>query len=409
MYPLQLEFLTDDEKVIQLCRQYWQCDESCKFPLTVAQLAKEYGLKSGDVSNLVYTNCNAYSDNKICPVCSEPTIFQNRTDYQQQCRWPSKAQVCTECQEKEAKRVRDEQAALLEQKRRIINERFSIVSRAVNIQELSLEDAVYLLSFIRATGSEDFSYFGPLEHTTNKLSPLASYDYEIISHLCGKYIFFHPDSSPEAFEFVDGEPLSGYTYKVKWLLLTGKDIEKTRQAITAIENAFRTQEDWPPKWHEQKLALWKKVALEECLEYFKLVLEEHHLPFKPGEKTELTITNLLEQFSTAQVCSMIWSSVKNAVAFNVRQQVTKIHAANTVIGRMQSYAERAIAEGWTVKPSHRDFRCPQSIVSQVLFNTALKIGDKGFFERSHVANSDGSGAESDNAGADMPIAVEQSS
>ncbi len=54
------------------------------------------------------------------------------------------------------------------------------------------------------------------------------------------------------------------------------------------------------------------------------------------------------------------------------------HAANTVPGSIQRMTEKAIAEGWDVKPFRRDFRAPQSVLSQVLFTKVLKLPDGGF-------------------------------
>lgn len=41
-------------------------------------------------------------------------------------------------------------------------------------------------------------------------------------------------------------------------------------------------------------------------------------------------------------------------------------------------SERAIAENWEIKPFGRNYKCPQAIISEVLYNTALKLGDEGF-------------------------------
>ncbi len=62
----------------------------------------------------------------------------------------------------------------------------------------------------------------------------------------------------------------------------------------------------------------------------------------------------------------------------MRERTSKTHAANIVPGAVQRMADRAIAEGWDIKPYNRDFRAPQSMVSEIFFNTALKIGEQGF-------------------------------
>ena len=107
-------------------------------------------------------------------------------------------------------------------------------------------------------------------------------------------------------------------------------------------------------------------------------MSEHGFSFNPGEKTLLVLNNLLEEFSVSQAYNLIWRAAKDAAAFYIREHVSKEHAANTVVGSIQRQFERARAEGWKIKPYGRDRRCPQSMVSQVLFNTALPLGDDGF-------------------------------
>lgn len=49
-------------------------------------------------------------------------------------------------------------------------------------------------------------------------------------------------------------------------------------------------------------------------------------------------------------------------------------------GYLQGAGERAVAGGWDVKRFGRDFTCPQSAISKVLFDAVLRIGDRGFNE-----------------------------
>jgi len=120
------------------------------------------------------------------------------------------------------------------------------------------------------------------------------------------------------------------------------------------------------------------MALWECIEYLIFTLAEHRLELNPGEKTLEMFSHLLERYSVSQIYSFIWRASKDAAAFYVRERVTKQHAANTVVGTIQRMAEKADAEGWEVKGYRRDFRLPQSLMSEVLYNAVLKIGSAGF-------------------------------
>ena len=177
--------------------------------------------------------------------------------------------------------------------------------------------------------------------------------------------------------FENDIPNRFYIDRVQWPLLTGNNLNETRLTIANTEKALKSEE-WPEHWIDAWLPLWKKIAMYECLEYLEIVLQEHSLPFNPGEKTTLVLENVLEDFSVGQTYNLIWRAGKDAAAFYLRERVPKPHAANTVVGNIQRQAERALAEGWDIKQYRRDRRCPQSVVSKVLFDTALQIGDKGF-------------------------------
>src|SRR5262249_52948054 len=139
-----------------------------------------------------------------------------------------------------------------------------------------------------------------------------------------------------------------------------------------------TSDDWPANWHADSEELHRIVALQECLQYMRLIMREHGFEPKIGEKTLLVLKTALANFSIGQVYNFLWRAARDAAAFYVREGISKAHAANIVPGSIQRMAERARAEGWQVKTYRRDFRAPQSQLSQVLFTMALQLPDGGF-------------------------------
>ena len=383
MPELQLTFLTEDTKSIDICNHYWAVDTDLKFKHSVASVTNTFGLKSNQVSKLVAEYCNAHFENFTCEICDKPYIFSNRSDFQRWQRYPNNLWVCSDCKQAEQQRKIEEQKVLQQQKQFIIGEEFALEKRqrAIEINSLSLEDAVYLLSFIRLGASENLDIVKAFESTSKLLAPSQEYSYEIIKQLFqNNLIFVHPDSPPEAFVFDGIKIPQFYTGYVMWALpIVDFTSENSIELVTTLEEMFRTM-DWPDNWHAQWPALWQRIALEESLEYLLMSLEDHGFSFTPGEKTILVLKNVLAGFSVSQAYNMIWRAARDAAAFYVRENVPKKHAANTVVGSIQRYAERAKAEGWEVKKYGRDRRCPQSLISQVLFNTVLQIGDDGFNE-----------------------------
>ena len=51
-----------------------------------------------------------------------------------------------------------------------------------------------------------------------------------------------------------------------------------------------------------------------------------------------------------------------------------------MVGACQRYADNARTKGYTLIPFKRNFNLPRSMISYVLFDVILKIGERGFTE-----------------------------
>jgi hypothetical protein len=376
---VRLEFLTDDENLIQLCTLYWQVDQEGNFACKVADLARNFGFSTNELGKRVKNSCKALSTANFCDECKAAYVYSSRADLQNLLRYSTFSWLCEDCTKRKEDREKAEQAALIVQKRKLLQQIFSLDQvEEVDAKTLALGDIVYLISFVRLGAAEDFSFISPLGSITDLLSPRKHLDYDILKRLYKRgLLFVHPASDIDAFNF-EGKDFKSFDLdKVFWVIPAGMNGISTQRFIADAEDMLKTKE-WPDVWCEEAYILWKQIALEECLQYLEMVLEEHRLPFNPGEKTHLMFSQLLEEYSVAQAYNFIWRAAKDAAAFYQRGGVNKQHAANTVVGAIQRQAEHALSEGWEVKSYRRDFRCPQSMISQVLFNTALQMGDIGF-------------------------------
>lgn len=262
-----------------------------------------------------------------------------------------------------------------------VNEEYlSNCKEGLVVTEMSFSQAVYLLSVIRSGASEDLEYIIPHEYYEIPLSPCESYDEEILMQLYrADLLFVHPGSNKhENVIVVKGDPPSFrfYPLDVHWLIQL-VDLKKPEKTIEELEKILSAKK-WPASWSSEVNALRTRIALEESLQYLRYVLSEHGFNFNVGEKTTQTVKSLLNDFSVAQIYNFCWRAAKDAAAFYLRSRVPKKQAANIVPGAIQRMFEKAIVEGWEVKPFQRNFNVPQCMVSQVLYNTTLKIGDEGF-------------------------------
>ena len=389
MSLIQLEFLTSDDNTIQTCMRYWALDEQGNFTYKLTDLANSQNLSSRELSKFVGQNCRALSTTYVCSGCGTPYVYKNRSDFQQWTRYHRDTWLCDTCIEQERARQKALQIAEEERQRAFINTTFSSVEKTpVDLSQLTFAHAIYLLSLVRLAASEDFSHIIPLRLTTESLAPTENFTYEVIRQLFQhKLIYISPQSPIGAFVFENSDIERFYLDKVSWELPISSKSQTSHGLIEELETVFR-DEDWPESWRNEWRALWKKIALQECLQYLEVGLNEHGLSLNPGEKTYLVLNGALEQYSVAQVYNMIWRAVRDAAAFYLRERVPKQHAANTVIGSIQRQADRAKAEGWDLKPYRRDFRCPQSMISRVLFDTALQIGERGFNSPPGALNED---------------------
>lgn len=96
---------------------------------------------------------------------------------------------------------------------------------------------------------------------------------------------------------------------------------------------------------DEALELWKEIAVAECIEYLQYQLDKVNFEFTPGEKTYKTFEIILNDFSVSQIYGIIWRSVADASKLYLEKGISKKHAANSVIGACERYAERAKING----------------------------------------------------------------
>jgi hypothetical protein len=237
-----------------------------------------------------------------------------------------------------------------------------------------MREAVFFTAYARIGAAEDLSYFVPLELIKEPLSPRGAMDVDIglaLLRSSARLLEVHPGSRVEAFAWdAEDAPKTFYVSKVHWLV-PGGDVPRV---LRELDDRLEASREAVIDDSAQIAKLWEEIAVEEVLEYLAVALDDHNLPFTPGDTTRLVIASTLEHFSVAQVFGFVWRAAKDAAAFQARGHARQ-HAANTVTGSIQRQADRARSEGWNVKPFRRDRRCPQSEVSRVFSSLVLHADD----------------------------------
>lgn len=408
MSPISLEFRTTDDRVRQLCEHYWEISPHGEFARRVRDVAKDFGLKQSRLIPLINESCTA---RVTCTHGNESPSFRTRTEFAQyrsgqgsgagwgchQCLQKvadvlyadSVAAYERQCEQRATEAAQKTDAELLEReklaardqrRRHAIEAIFANPSRMREPADplgFELKHAVWFLSLVRLGAAEDLSFIGPLESFTGPLSGNRNQDIKILTSLyrCG-FIHIDPESPLDAFKFVEDETDVFYIDKVQWVLSDKEHAGYARALFADLELIFR-EKRWASRWHDDLLQLWRDVALQDCLDFLRAELEKYGFPSEPEEKTLLVLRDALDDFSPGHVFNMIWNATGRAAAFCRKEGVTIQHAANTVPGAIQRHADGARMGGWNMKSFVRNQRYPQPMVSQVLFDVVLQIGEDG--------------------------------
>ena len=294
-----------------------------------------------------------YERDLYCPICGHKP-------FQAHCR-------CKNCLE-------EEQLLRIEQLKQI-QEVYSRPRTPVDFSSLSFRNKVFLGTLCRALLKENLYEIAPYSGAEVILAPTDDLRTKIYSDLIHTQIIaVSPQSPLEAFP-TDSEdfPNTFYTYKVTYFL--NLVFPKNKQDLfTEILNPSYYSADYA----DEALELWKEIAVAECIEYLQYQLDKVNFEFTPGEKTYKTFEIILNDFSVSQIYGIIWRSVADASKLYLEKGISKKHAANSVIGACERYAERAKINGWDLTQYNRIKDIPQSTLSLFYFNRVLRIGDMGF-------------------------------
>lgn len=256
-----------------------------------------------------------------------------------------------------------------------INKIFGVVKEQIEFESLSFIEKVYLGVLCRAYLCEDLFEIRSTCENNIVLAPSNDLSCEIYNNLIGaKVIKVSPLSPINAFVFDENNSPEEYN---KYQVFYNLNLVFTPSA-DELFNKILNPSYYSSKHRDDALLLWKKIALAECIEYLKYSLNKIGFRFSPGKKTYITFDILLNDFSTSQIYGIIWKAVADASKLYLEKSLSKQHAANTVIGACERYAERTKIKNWELVKYKRVRDLPQSILSLFFFNRVLGIGEKGF-------------------------------
>ncbi|MBF2182794.1 MULTISPECIES: hypothetical protein [Staphylococcus] len=381
----------DKQQVLDLIKRYYDNEK-------INDLLKEYKIKTTN-SNLIRILPGVWSSD-LCEYCEErfviplsPKSDNNSLDEGNKtcsnCNHNPNSYFCdcVNCKEKREKERLEEierQDRLDQEKQEYLNN-FLSEDNWVKVQEdeLDVEDRLYLAVILKGALSENTMYLEPLKDVANNLAPTKEFEVELIKTLTGKDLIIpHKISDINNFEieFKDEERQSASVshgiYEVSYRInIEPMDLdydEMIKRLMYPSPELFS---------NEFCYEMWKKISFYESMQYLLYQMNEVGYSFNPGKKTYAVLEQLLESFSVSQVYNIIFRAVANSTTRYQSGKITKIHAQNSVIASCEMQGQRAIAENWELKGYNRIRELPESLLSQVLFNSIMQISALGFYEK----------------------------
>lgn len=321
-----------------------------------------------------------------CTVCGSP--IATRLKSRSRMTFAKDAVKCSQCEHIEFAHCRCEHCLRVKKEsdeihqatmKVLINEychSFSPKPKISHVQDISLQTAVALLSLVRTCHPNEDGTFKSITKNLLPYAPRSSLLSEKLVYLLDKEIISpSASSSVSAFSVHDGKIDSFNMLDVDWKI----NCVNPELLISQIENCGLSGV-WPKFWCHEVDTLRLELALAECQEFYEFCLDQRRLPYTNGPAINNMLLNLLRDHSVAQCYRIIWSGATASSDFKARNQVSATHAMNYMAGACLRWADKSRTEGWPVVAFRRNFNLPRSMLSYVLYDVMLKIGEKGFNE-----------------------------
>lgn len=185
-----------------------------------------------------------------------------------------------------------------------------------------------------------------------------------------------PGSPPDAFTLHDHRVTRVDYERLAWRVC----LPKPRAFAPNIEQVAASAH-WPAVWHEEIGVLRFSLAWMEVMQYLRHCAGERGWLLEQTDGAVELVTKLLSTYSPAQCCTLI------ALAARATQQADYLHrpasadAAAWFLDDIERVASQLVAQGATVAAMPREAALPRSVMSHVLYDTFLPLGDRGFAER----------------------------
>jgi len=295
---------------------------------------------------------------------------------------PHKGKVYCQCSHCESVREEVRQVEL-STNLGIINHHYGLdKNEAVNIDNASLKDLMFLYAYLRSCSSDDLSFILPIDDIKElNLAPTYDDGLDILRYLFfKKLIVVDPKSKESSFVFEDyeeGENLRFYMNKVSYLLnIESEDVHLSiSESIKLLERLIekKVKQD-----RDAVESLWLDIASMESYQYLDKLFTDRNFSCEKSEKINHAIRTCLEDVSQSGLYYFMFLCVKNCSDLIMRSPMGRRNVFQTVPKKLLNYRDRALGEKWKIKNYNRPYDLPQSVLSSIFFDRFMGGTSKTF-------------------------------
>jgi hypothetical protein len=364
---------------IKIAQFYWAGDMDGAWDHSVKEIGNHFGLSSAEISKVVHQSSPLFILDVRCPTCGDPYVANSRTDFLQILRRPPNS--CFECLDIK----REEEELRLAESRRILEER----QRAIWVETTNLQNSFdyYALDYLDACYAFVVLINSEFDEATGEIDLVDSHLFSADSgelprvvdrlHKLGM-LLFGKKTKLEA--FLPGDNEDSYRYypaRISWRFAPPTHGDFPRQIFMELCEIIDNR-DQDVDYSQAVSSLWWHIGEAETLRHLKQEFDVYRLAIPEGDKLTQAVRYALAHFSIPCVRNLIWRLAKNTAAYTARRDVHTIQAKNSVPGSLIRMCDRALADGWDIKPYVLKWDEEESLITTALFDRFIGNGVTGF-------------------------------
>lgn len=383
---ITLEFLTTDERLIEIARAYWEFGEDGKW-IKTSEIENRLEISRGRVPSIVAPICLAYSSSVRCTQCNHLLGFNSRAKLDEELRMIKQKRrgrcnyyepICSACQEDSE---RKQLAAIVAKARAAelaIKSELDFIHEdphTLDYSNMTLRQGFLLDGLLRSAG--DCWRGETLDAWTEAKVKLCDTEEDIRSVYRELYrsSWLRPCStnSLDLFTVGENDQLVFDELKVRWNVAADKfgllfnDILKIADLV---------QKEATP---EQLRPIWEWVCLCELKGHFYWCHKDWD--FKSRGWTLAMERGALDLLSVCSIGSaklIMKRCCKNIASELQKRSRPAAHTYNMLPGNLRKTFDFYIGAGWQVNPYNRQNSSVEPIFTSHLFDRLLKSGNFGY-------------------------------